>query len=151
VARFRCVPVRLGWTPPESDLLVSAIDFLPTLSRACGIDWESKSKGKPIIDGLDLWDALRGKDGAPQRNELLHWQGMNHEPQALRSGEWKLMPTPTEGSDKETKPALYHLRDDPSETKDLSIAHPERVARLSARLKELHAEILAAPILQISK
>jgi hypothetical protein len=59
---------------------------------------------------------------------------------------------PREGHDKEeTKPALYQLRDDPSESNDLAPGHPERVAQLSARLKELHAEIMARPILPISK
>lgn len=151
--RVPCIVSWPGVIPADSkrDLLVSAIDLLPTLSRACGIDWKSKSKGKPIIDGLDLWDALLGKDGAQHRAELLHWHGMNPEPQALRSGDWKLVLAPGEGNNQKTKPALYQLRDDPSESKDLAIEHPERVAKLSARLKELYAEIMAEPILPISK
>lgn len=152
------VPCILSWpgvipSSSEKDLLVSAIDLLPTLSRACGMDWKSKSQGKPVIDGLELWAALLGKDGAPQRTELLHWHGMNPEPQALRSGDWKLVLDPSEGHDKaiKSKPALYHLRDDPSESKDLAATYPERAAKLGARLKELHAEIMATPKLPISK
>ena len=150
------VPCIISWpsvipAASERDLLVSAIDLLPTLSRACGIDWKAKSQGKPIIDGLDLWDALLGKDGAFHRTELLHWNGMNPEPLALRSGDWKLLLAPGEGNDKKTEPAFYELRNDPSESKNLAIEYPERVAQLSARLKELHAEILAEPILPISK
>lgn len=151
------VPCILSWpgvipAASMSDRLISAIDLLPTISRACGIPWKSKSQGKPVIDGMDLWDSLLGKQGAPHRTELLHWHGMHPEPQALRSGDWKIVLTPREGHDKEeTKPALYQLRDDPSESKDLAAGHPERVAQLSARLKELHAEIMARPILPISK
>lgn len=150
------VPCILSWpgvipAASESATLVSAIDFLPTLSRACGIDWKSKSQGKPIIDGLDLWDALIGQEGAARRTELLHWQGMNPEPQALRSADWKLVLAPREVDSKDAESALYHLRNDPSESKDLAFKYPERVAKLAVRLKDLHAEIMTAPILPISK
>lgn len=148
------VPCIVSWpgkiTPgTESDMLIAAIDLLPTLSRACGIDWKSKSTGKPPIDGLDLWDALLGEENAQQRTELLHWHGMSADPLALRSGDWKLVLR--EDPKKETPPALYNLREDPSESKDLSAANSELTATLTARLKELHAGIKAAPILPISK
>lgn len=148
------VPCIVSWpgkiTPgTESDMLIAAIDLLPTLSRACGIDWKSKSTGKPPIDGLDLWDSLLGKEGAPRRTELLHWHGMSADPLALRSGDWKLVLR--EDPKKEAPPALYNLREDPSESKDLSAANSELTATLTARLKELHAGIKAAPILPISK
>lgn len=148
------VPCIVAWpgkiTPgTESDMLIAAIDLLPTLSRACGIDWKSKSTGKPPIDGLDLWDALLGEENAPQRTELLHWHGMSAVPLALRSGDWKLVLR--EDPKKEAPPALYNLREDPSESKDLSAANSELTATLTARLKELHAGIKAAPILPISK
>jgi len=149
--RVPCIVSWPGVIPAgrESDMLIAAIDLLPTLSRACGIDWKSKSQGKPPIDGLDLWDALLGKDGAPQRTELLHWHGMSPEPLALRSGDWKLVLR--EDPKKETPPALYNLREDPSESKDLSAAKPELTATLTARLKQLQTEIKASPILPISK
>lgn len=147
------VPCILSWpgviAGSESDILISSIDLLPTLSRACGIDWKSKTQGKPIIDGLDLWDALLGKDGAPQRAELLHWHGMSPDPQALRSGDWKLVLR--EDPKKETPSALYNLREDPSESRDLTAEHPETAARLTARAKELIVGIRAVPILPISK
>ena len=149
--RVPCIVSWPGKIPPgtESDMLIAAIDLLPTLSRACGIDWKSKSTGKPPIDGLDLWDALLGKKDAPQRTELLHWHGMSPEPLALRSGDWKLVLR--EDPKKEAAPALYNLREDPSETKDLSAANPELTATLTARARELHAAIKAAPILPVSK
>lgn len=151
------VPCILSWpgvipAGAESDMLIAAIDLLPTLSRACGIDWKSKSTGKPPIDGIDLWDAFLGKKDASQRTELLHWHGMNPDPQALRSGDWKLVLDPREGhaDSAPAAPALYNLRDDPSETKDLAAEHPETAARLTARARELHTAITSAPILPLS-
>ncbi len=149
--RVPCIVSWPGVIPParESDMLIAAIDLLPTLSSACGIDWKTKTQGKPPIDGLDLWDSLRGKENAPRRTELLHWHGMSPEPQAIRSGDWKLVLR--EDPKKETPPALYNLRDDPSESKDLSAENPALAADLGACLRELHAEIKAGGILPISK
>jgi arylsulfatase A len=149
--RVPCIVSWPGTIPAgsESDMLIASIDLLPTLSRACGIDWKSKSTAKPPIDGLDLWDALLGKENAPQRTELLHWHGMSPKPMALRSGDWKLVLR--EDPKKETPPALYHLREDPSESKDLASANPELTATLTARLKELHAELESATILPTCK
>jgi arylsulfatase A len=149
--RVPCIVSWPGVIPAgrESDMLIAAIDLLPTLSRACGIDWKSKTQGKPIIDGIDLWDSLLGKENVPRRTELLHWHGMSADPLALRSGDWKLVLR--EDPNKEAKPALYNLREDPSESRDLAAANPGLTATLTARLRELHAEIRAAPILPISK
>ena len=72
-------------------------------------------------------------------------------------GEWKLMvagaAAETPDEEGETKPkakgktakaaakyepvALYHLTDDPGETKNLAAAQPERVKAMRARLAEL--------------
>jgi len=82
--------------------LVSAIDLLPTLTRASGIDLSYHSSGKPNIDGVDVWGALIGSTDESPRKELLLWHGMSTppkveippdavpEPQAIRMGEWKL-------------------------------------------------------------
>jgi len=84
------------------DGLVAAIDLLPTLSRACGIDLAGMARGVLEIDGVDAWDVLTGKTEESPRNELLFWHGMSvdrgqamepgevPEPQAIRVGEWKL-------------------------------------------------------------
>jgi arylsulfatase A-like enzyme len=51
------VPCIVSWpgvipSGQVSDALISAMDLLPSLSHACGIDWQAKSQGKPKIDGL---------------------------------------------------------------------------------------------------
>ena len=55
----------------ESDTLVSAMDMLPTLAHAAGIEWKAESHETPPIDGINLWDALLGREGAVTRTDLL--------------------------------------------------------------------------------
>jgi arylsulfatase A-like enzyme len=175
--RVPCIITWPGVVPPgrTSDALVSALDLLPTLCRACGIDWQGKSRGKPKIDGLDVWDTVLGKGGTHPRAELLYWHGMDPEPQAIRVGDYKLFfdrrnaldglgtaritaaqaarvePYRTALKPQGTNPPiLFNLRDDPGETIDLSERFPDKVEALGARAKALMAEIKAAGILPIS-
>ena len=124
-----------------SDALVAAIDLLPTLGSACGIDVEAVSKGRPVIDGVNVWPTLLGKKDKPHaREELLYWHGANGF-QAIRVGDWKLflnrrdaeLEAPGEG------PALFNLAQDVAETKDLSDKFPDRVRAM----QELAAKRLA--------
>lgn len=174
------VPCIISWpgvipAGKESGMLFSAMDFLPSLSRACGIAWQEKTGGKPKIDGIDLWDSLLGKDGAPRRTELLHWQGMDGAPKALRGDDWKLFfdrraalvgsGTARITPEQEAKiapyrkalqpgvpapPMLFDLGKDPGETVDLSEEAPEKVKALGTRAKEIVAGIEADGILPIS-
>ncbi|MEC9056636.1 MAG: sulfatase-like hydrolase/transferase, partial [Verrucomicrobiota bacterium] len=62
-----------GW---ESAALISAIDLLPSLAHACDIDLRQHSRGKPVIDGLNIWPTLRGDKEVPHaRQDLLYWHG----------------------------------------------------------------------------
>jgi arylsulfatase A-like enzyme len=174
--RVPCVVNWPGVIPAgrECGELVSAMDLLPTLSRACGIDWESKSRGTPPIDGLDVWDTLRGNTETHPRQELLLWHGLHSEPQAFRSGDWKLFfdrrhalenlgaeaATPGQlarlerhreklDPDAANPPFLFKLSDDLGETEDLSAEFPEKVEALQARARTLIREIRAAESLEI--
>ena len=158
-----------------SDALVSAMDLLPSLCRACGIDWQAKTAGKPKIDGLDVWDTLLGNKAAHPRKELLYWHGMDAEPQAFRLGDSKLFfdrrnalegpgtkrATPAQNEkiepyrtalkpDAVNPPILFNLHDDPGETTDLGEASPEKIKTLQDRADVLVAKIKADPILPIS-
>ena len=133
-----------------SDALIAAIDLLPTLCRAAGIDLQKHSKGQPIIDGVDVFDTFTGKSAKHPRTELLHWHGKSSKPQALTQGDWKLFldqrdaidrADPTKKTAGPNSPALYNLREDIGETKDLSQTHPEKVEALKQRLNQL-AEVL---------
>lgn len=171
------VPFIINWPGTvaagrESDKLVSAIDLLPSISRACGIDWQSKSEDKPKIDGMDVWATLSGVGGEHPRQSLLHWHGMHPEPQAVTHGSWKLffngrdaldgpgneLGTPEqltaaanllEKLGEENRPILFNLAEDVGEVVDVSAEHPEKVEELldvAARLKAGIAEVDPLPL-----
>lgn len=115
----------------ESAALISAIDLLPTLAHACGIDLRKHSKDSPVIDGLNVWPTLRGKEGIPHpRQDLLYWHGGDGF-QAIRMGPWKLFPDRRHAGLKGAPgPALFNLEKDIEEKIDVSMDHPERVSTL---------------------
>ena len=115
----------------ESAALISAIDLLPTLAHACGIDLQKHSKGSPVIDGLNVWPTLRGKEGVLHaRQDLLYWHGADGF-QAIRMGPWKLFPDRRHAGLKgPAGPALFNLEKDIEEKIDLSMDHPGKVAEL---------------------
>ena len=115
----------------KSDALISAIDLLPTLAHACGIDLRKHSKGSPVIDGLNVWATLQGEEGIPHpRQDLLYWHGGDGF-QAIRMGPWKLFPDRRHAGLKGTPgPALFNLEKDIEEKIDVSMDHPERVSAL---------------------
>lgn len=139
----------------SSDALIGAIDLLPTLCRAAGIDWKSHSQSKPPVDGVDVWDALTGSAGQHPRTELLHWNGKEAVPQALTSGEWKVFldrRNAVEGKGAEAgAPILYNLRTDPKETKDVGGEFPEQLKALTDRAQLLIRELNSGKKLEIAK
>jgi arylsulfatase A-like enzyme len=175
--RVPCIITWPGVVPQGqvSDALFSAMDLLPSLCRACGIDWKSKSCDKPKIDGLDLWDTVLGKKSPRPRTELLYWHGKDPEPQAIRMGDEKLFfdrrnaltgdgtarMTPEQAAkikpyrdglkpDTTNAPMLFNLRSDFGETTDLSLQAPDEVKALQAQAKKRMAEIKADGILPLS-
>ncbi len=154
-----------------SDALIGAIDLLPSLCRAAGIDWKGHTKGKPPIDGLDVWETLVGKRGIHPRSELLHWHGMHPKPQAFTSGEWKIFfnrrnaleGLGTEDGNRKNKakamkddgeaeaPLLYNLLADPEESKDVSSEFPQQLKALTERAELLIRELDSSEKLEISK
>jgi arylsulfatase len=175
--RVPCIITWPGVVPQGqvSDALFSAMDLLPSLCRACGIDWKAKSCDKPKIDGLDLWDTVLGKKSLHPRTELLYWHGKDPEPQAIRIGDDKLFfdrrhaltgdgtarMTPEQAAmikpyrdalkpDTTNAPMLFNLRADLGETVDLSLQAPDQVKALQSHAKKKMAEIKADGILPLS-
>jgi arylsulfatase A-like enzyme len=148
--RVPCIFRFPGVIPPgqNSEAIIAAIDMLPTLSAACGIDLKSISKDSPVIDGVNVWDTLSGKKGVEHpRKDLLYWHGARgfH---AIRVGDWKLF-LDRKGAQLKTKgkgPVLFNLAEDIGETTDLSAKHPERVKAMEALAKKRLAEIEAGVI-----
>ena len=104
-----------------------------------------KSQGGPIpddrkIDGIDLVPFTNGEAQREDRDtthERLFWRSGASQT-ALVKG-WKLnVSQPGEGQP--TRKWLFDLRSDPTEQKDLSTTHPEKLAELEAALAAHNAE-----------
>jgi len=144
--RVPCIARWPGVIPPGRVVadLTAAIDWLPTLTRAAGIDLATSSQNRPKIDGVDVWQTLLGTPQQPHpRQHLLFWDGWGT-PQAIRSGEWKLyldrIPE-IKGSD--AGPVLIHLPQDPEEKNNQSAQHPQRVQTLKQLAQKQLDEIQA--------
>ena len=125
------------------------IDLLPTLAKVAGAELPSRP-----IDGLDIRRLLSGQRGAKSPHEALFFYWDEHL-QAVRSGPWKLhfahsyvKPVPPGNGGQPgtmTNPkidlALFNLENDPSETNDMSFAHPEVVARLQDLARKAREEL----------
>ncbi len=129
--RVPCVMWAPGRIPAgtTSGELVSTIDLLPSLAALA----DSKlPENENRIDGLDLSTTLTG-DTPSKRNEFVYYTAQG-EPDGIRQGDWKLLL-------RKPAPLLFNLKEDISESQNLAAKHPEKIATLTARLKELDAEI----------
>jgi arylsulfatase A len=129
--RVPCVMWAPGKIPAgtTSNAFISTMDILPSLATLA----ESKlpEKGNRI-DGLDLSATITGDTPSP-REEFIHYTA-NGLLEGIRQGEWKLLL-------KKTGPLLFHITEDIGETKNLADMNQQKVEALTARMKELDAEI----------
>ncbi len=96
------------------------IDLLPTFLELAGSEYPKTYKGHEILpcEGLSMVSLLKGQSRKGHDQLAWFWSGNK----AIRQGDWKLV------WDKLIKKwELYNLSVDRCETKDLSVAHPERV------------------------
>lgn len=107
-------------------------DLLPTFAEV------SDTPVPKNIDGLSFLAELTG-EGEQEQHEYLYWE---LSPQrALRAGDWKLVIQPRNPmGTRRLKGSvhLFNLAEDPGETNDLALSHPERLAELRALLDEAH-------------
>jgi len=106
---------------------VSSMDVFATAIAAAGASRESGA-----LDGKNLLPLMLGESQAPP-HDALYWRYHGH--RAMRAGDWKLIIF----DDGRTQ--LFNLRDDIGETTNLSLAMPERVAGLRARLDAWSGEL----------
>jgi hypothetical protein len=117
--RVPCFARVPGVAPREDAQVASPIDWLPTLSRACGLDVPTDRK----IDGVDL-SLLNSPPRRANRQVFVQWHRGNRpiarQNIAVIEDRYKLaMP--------DAMPAmLFDLPADPSETIDLSTTQPDR-------------------------
>lgn len=101
---------------------VSHFDIFATAGAAAG------AVADRAIDGVDLGPFVAGKaTGAPHRT--LFWRGGAY--RVVRDGDWKL-----QAFDLPRQKALFDLKTDPTERRDVSARHPDVVARLSQLLAQ---------------
>jgi arylsulfatase A-like enzyme len=142
-----------GHIPAEQRLRqpMHMVDWYPTLIKLAGGSLEQKLP----VDGLDVWPMLT--KGAPSPHDaILSVSTQGPTRAAVRMGEWKLIVSGGADADsgedesgakskKKSKNiagkyepvALYDLIADPSESKNLAAAHPDRVKAMRGRLAEL--------------
>ena len=110
---------------------VSAMDMLPSLAHACGINIPERSGETPPIDGVNLWDELIGKKlETSGRPDLLFWHGADGF-QAIRMGAWKLFLNRRDAELSGDGPALFKVKDDIKERNDLSKLFPAIVTKMT--------------------
>jgi arylsulfatase A len=137
-----------------SDEPVCGVDFLPTVCELVGL----KPPADRTIDGASIVPVFAG--GSVQRKEPLYWhfnRAAGEFQVALRQGDWKILArldkAPPRGNDvtnaeerdfKAAEPvsfALYNLRDDIGEKKDLAAAEPARLAEMKGLLMKKYYEV----------
>jgi arylsulfatase len=130
------------------DELAATIDILPTIAGLIGGELPQHT-----IDGKDIWPLMSGRPGAKTPHDAWYYYWGN-ELQAVRSGDWKLhFPhdyrslsgrpgrdgRPAGYSAARTELALYNLREDIGEKRDVKADHPdvvERLQQLAAQARE---------------
>ena len=111
------------------------IDIVPTvLHIASGSDKVDnyKSKDAPQRPGISMLTSLT--EGKPIKHESLWWYHEGN--RAIRMGDWKLSSryvTKRKTSDWE----LYNIKEDRSETNDLALKYPDKVAQLNRRWEQI--------------
>ncbi len=140
--RVPCI-VRCPGTIPGgrvSNELTAAVDLLPTLAHACGIEL-GESKFTQKLDGIDVWNTLVTGKAEHARGDLLYWHGWAT-PQAIRVGDWKLyFDEVKEIPETKAGPVLVNLADDPAEKTNLAEQHPDRVQSMLTRARTRLADV----------
>ena len=98
---------------------VAHIDIMPTLADAA----RAPLPDKVAIDGVSLLPFAAGTAATMRPHDNLFWQSAHY--RAVRSGDWKL-----QISERPRRAWLFNLADDPTERRDLSRRHPEKLAEL---------------------
>lgn len=105
-------------------------DVLPTLLELAGIELPAQSAERHRPSGKSLLPYLRGEVSQVHTpDEAIGFESLGA--QALFQGDWKLQRM---GSPYDGRWRLFNLRDDPTESRDLSMQRPELVQRMLAEV-----------------
>lgn len=117
------------------DTLISSIDILPTFAKLVG----AKLDEDRVIDGKDISPILMGEEGAKTPHEAFYYYFKDNL-ECVRSGDWKLRVKHIRNK-KFKGPALFNLKDDIAETKNLVEQHPEVVKRLAVLVEKARKDL----------
>ncbi|MEK6233945.1 MAG: sulfatase-like hydrolase/transferase, partial [Planctomycetales bacterium] len=144
------VPLILRWPGvlPEGQEFsapVTGMDLTATIASVGG----AKPRLDAPFDGLDLLPALTGKAGLKadrplffRRRKISVRQNQNVIQQsAVRQGAWKYLRTHNIRDNDKFTAALYNLKDDVAEEKDLSASSPEKRKAMSDLLDQWESEM----------
>jgi arylsulfatase A-like enzyme len=137
------VPFIIRWpgrTPAggTSNELIGHLDCLSTFARITGQKL-SKDAGPDSFDMLPAF--LQAKPERPCRDHLVyHGNAL-----AIRQGPWVLLPVPTKKDKKSVPNELYNLDDDLSQTRNVSMQHPDRVRDMTALLNKIRDDGRSRP------
>ncbi len=109
------------------------VDFMPTLLELAGAEYPKERGGLeiPPLEGHSLVPVLEGRQRT--QPESFAWSFLkNH---AYREGDWKIIWNISPPLN-DRKWELYNLKEDRSETNDLSEAHPQVVKEMVANWQE---------------
>ncbi|MDM4016934.1 arylsulfatase [Roseiconus lacunae] len=125
----------------RTEHLVGQLDFFATAAEISGADVPGDAAG----DSVSFLKTLLGKAGSPPRRSIVS-QSIGGQ-FAIRDGDWKLCLCPGSGGWSQPRPGrddmsslppmqLYDLGSDPGESRNLIEQHPERVAKMTAMMRE---------------
>ena len=115
----------------QSDAVVSAMDFFPTLSRLTNVSLPADR----IIDGFDIGELMTGENAEAPNDTFFYYKQNTLE--AVRVGDWKLHFQKAGVAMK----ALYNLREDISESQNRYEEHPQIVSMLEAKAGRIREDI----------
>ncbi|MDX1701109.1 MAG: hypothetical protein R3250_10845, partial [Melioribacteraceae bacterium] len=117
--------------------LAASIDLLPTLAEVAGAKFPEEE-----LDGKNIIDLFTAKKDAKSPHKYYF---LVHNGQAVRSGNWKYhkkqVYSVTDKARRFDGPALYNLKNDIGESKNLIDQYPEIAQRLANALDEHLHEI----------
>ena len=127
----------------RSDTFISNLDWLPTLVKLFDLELPPKP-----LDGVDIWPTMQGASKEQERPVLLYFSPLGDGSMDVhcgRKGRWKLRvancnqaPLPEMPPAKNywlTRPELYDLIRDPTESYDVAHLHPEIVQSILAEIR----------------
>lgn len=130
--------------------LAATIDIFPTIAHLTGAQPSENE-----IDGKNIWSLMSGQPEAKSPHEAYYYYWGRHL-QAVRSGDWKLhFPhgyrtlvaeggkdgLPSAYKNEQTPLALFNLKDDIGESKNVLESHPDVVSHLQALAGKMRAQI----------